>query len=455
MIKKTLIISLTIGFILIVSTTVGLFELPDGFFYYALGKYLYTGQVTQILPFNLETPQTLFGPIYALLITPLILAPAPIGTVSIVTLQLILTTISAWLIGKISGQLFGRFWKIWASGLFLLLPFQLIYTTVLMSETVATFLVTLYLYLLQKFLTHQERNFASFLVLVASVATLTRFMFLPLFVLSLILWLHRWKKSWHLHIPALTGIVLITLWGLFNYQIYHTFTLSAVKGRHLYNNVITSGKFFPKNSAPEVIDFLKYVPVHATFGPWWDTQIYFTWPVQEGTINEIDVDNKFLAVAFLGISQNPVRYLINVTNIAIAIPTTPPFYQGLNDPDKTDNCRIGWQENLCKPFINIPQIQNLWREFVYLNIAAYPVISGLLFTLALIGCFLSILSPNRQLKFIAALFLGQHIFNSATEWIEGRFILPLYPFYALLILFTLKQIAQFLKYSLKFSKIST
>lgn len=122
-----------------VSLLIGLTDTPDSFQYFALGKYLYFKELLPQAPFNYDRPRTLFGPLYALFVTPLYQLPVPMGSLLIPFIQLTLVAISAVLIYKAMQQIFHKPWPLITAIIFLLLPYNLIYATFMMSETLTQF----------------------------------------------------------------------------------------------------------------------------------------------------------------------------------------------------------------------------------------------------------------------------------------------------------------------------
>ena len=88
--------------------------------------------VTPIAPYNMTKPQTLFGPVYGLLTYPLFQQRWPVVTVTIPFVQLSLLFLSAYMIYVILKTYYPKPWPMIGAILFILLPFNLLYSTFFM-----------------------------------------------------------------------------------------------------------------------------------------------------------------------------------------------------------------------------------------------------------------------------------------------------------------------------------
>lgn len=416
-----------------ISVSIGLFETPDSFIYAGLGEYLFNGTFLEIHPFHTSSPETLFGPVYSIFLFPLLTAGWPVGVVLVPLFQLLLLGISAYLVSIITTPTAGL--------LVPLLPFAIIYTTFMMSEIMTMTWVSLFIYTLFLQL-HKKKNVAGWLVLIGALATLTRYAYISLFLVGIIVFFrHPSKKIIHAF-PAILGLGLIIWWLIFHYQLFGFVGLSTVTGRHLYNNVVTLGKLTPPESDPAAVRFLQKFPVREDlFGPWWNTQFAFMDDFRNRLFTEHDIDRLFGAYAVAAIRAHPFAYGINILRSALITPLTPPVL-GTMLTDTSEICRMKWNSHLCAPPIHSAFLQSVWRLFVKFSLNLYPYVSAILFLLATAGIVNIFLKGDVFLKSIAGLFLFQHLFQSSTEWIEGRFLIPLYPIYAILIVYGIASIKE-------------
>ena len=452
--------------ILLFSLTIGVVGLVDSYFYINLGWYFYSGHTDPINPYNLTKPQTLFGPVYGLIIAPLQKNPLPIAIVAIPFFQISILFVSAYLIYLILKTLLRKPYPLLGAMIFFLLPFNLIYATFIMAETLTEFFVALYAYLLFRILNKSKGAHPSQLVLVAALATLTRNAMVPLLVVALIHWIttvprdirHVSRPSNTIkialsHIPAVIGIAVLALWMLFNYRLVGKFELSTHTGRHLYNNVVDTGHFLPAPGNPTLAPFLKRIPESDMFQPWWNAMLIFN----DGIIPETKVDKMMFDVSIAAILHQPLAYTAHVANMAIETPKTPPLH-----PDNlasnyfacaNDTCtkcvdepwHYCWDRNICEPLVKICPVQTAWASWITGSTALYPWISLIIFAIGLVGCVFACIKGPTFFRWVAGLFIILHLFQSSTEWIEGRFIIPLYPLYAILIVVGVQHVVSLIR----------
>lgn len=459
---------------LTLAVTIGVFEIPDSFFYVTLAQYFYTGEVYPIQPFNLDKPQTLFGPVYGLLIVPLISLPWPFGMIMVPLLQLVLLFLSAGLLYLLMKKHLPHPWPLTTAIMYLILPFQIIYATFMMSETLTSTLLLVWIFILDGWIDGKKWSHPGLLVFIAAIATLTRYVFQLLFYISLIIWVwdmlhltrllpsflarlhmlapHR-KRLPILHLPALIGIGMIAGWMYFNFRINDVWTLSIIQGRHIYNNVVTVGRFLPPDSHPVMKLFLeRYNRLGADkeqmYTPWWTAQHV----LNDGIIPEWKIDQLYRDLSIAAIQTHPIPYALHVVRMTISIATTAPYHpDGFIEKlhtcwqDNSTNppvpiCRFPWNKYLCKPAVQSCAVQSAYAAFATANITFYPFGSAVLYLLSGVGIIVSLIKRKPLLIWVSGLFAIQHLLASATEWVEGRFLIPLYPLYAILIIVALQSI---------------
>ena len=72
-----------------------------------------------------------------------------------------------------------------------------------------------------------------------------------------------------------------------------------------------------------------------------------------------------------------------------------------------------------------------WGDFIAASIAFYPWGALVLYLLSGVGVAVSLFRKSKFLHWAAVLFAIMHVLSSSTEWVEGRFLVPLYPLYAI------------------------
>jgi len=421
------------------SVTVGEMDTPDSYLYFILAGYLRTGRIGWVAPFNWNKPQTLFGPVYGLFGS---FAP------NLSFLQLLMILASGFLMYIVLREIISQKWSIVGSVVFIFLPFNLIYGTLIMSETLTQFWVALYIFILY-FAVKRPSWWAnpSTLMLLATIATLTRYAYGLLIITSIILCFFYIPKRIIEYCCIAASAALIIWWILFNYRTNNVVSLSVVQGRHLYNNVIYDAHLLPPSTLPIVKTFEKYFPSKDAFWePWWVNQDYFA---VDKRLPEWKIDSWYGQIAFAGIRYHPLSYGWHVITNIFILPTQVPYYKKESlhiyatcDPT---GCLVPWNPIMCQPRIRICPIQTGWAKFITLSSSTQPLAGLVCVFLTFIGAGIAFFKKERYLKILVVIFLSLYISQAALEIKEGRFLIPLYPFYALFIPIALSSIVTKLK----------
>jgi len=441
-----------------IATHIGLFELPDGFFYYVLGDYLLHGRLFTVFPFNATTPQTLFGPLYSIFLGFMIPRAYPWAMTGIPFIHLFLVGLSGLFLFYIAKLTIGKRWGYVVLPVFFFFPFLLIYSVTLMSEAVTLFLITTYSYLFVLLLKGKTRIPPSMLVLVGCILTLTKNAYILIVALSIPMWLFLlWRDRRKItpiagsiaQIPILIGLIGILLWVRFNKTHHNTYALTNYTGRHLYNNVVHSGKMLPDKESKIYKEFFLRIGSEQNFYlPEYEVERYFIADFNAKRITEQEMDRKFMEFNIAAIKKQPLSYVTHVFYVAWNDLITAPYHAkilaslGEKDPTCPDcgvlDCRITWNAAMCKPQVNDPGALKLWASLVRINRAMYPNGMIVLAVLAGIGIIEAIIKRNKELVLLTGIFLLFLFVQAAAQRIEGRYLVPLYPLYVLCILNGLK-----------------
>ena len=424
---------------LFVGIFIGIFDLGDSYIYATFGELLYFHWYIPMPPFDHDIPQTLFGPVYSLLILPILKLPAPGGMILLPALPTMMVIISSTIVYYLMKKTVSKSLGILAGAILILFPFTLIYATVIMSEIVAMFLVAVYIFCLYQWLTKTPWATPSLLVILSAVMVLTRYVFLPLFCISIILWIVDMKKFGLHKKKALgcIGIGLIIVWLIYNYNLSGRVGLSTVMGRHLYNNVITSARLAPPKPHP-LTDFFYTGFINRPellFAPWWENQNQFN----DGVRTQLEIDRMYLQVSLLTMLHHPIAYVANVFREFYLIATTMPVYKDRHVDFLATcpqvQCQINWNTTLCYPAVFYCPVRRAFSTLINVQETQYPYPMNIFFVFAMVGIIMAIVNKKVFWRYVALLFVVQQLFQSATEWVEGRFIIPLYPLYILLIVY--------------------
>lgn len=422
--EKLFVVLLIIFVVFFISTSIGLFEAPDSVHYAILGQYLTNGTILPVYPFNTMRPSLLFGPMYSIIMLPLLSLPWPWGITLIPAIQFFLIVVQATLLIRIYRHLLPNPIATMTILVFIFYPFQLVYATYLLSETLTQFLLTLYLYTLFR-LNQTKWATPDMLIFLAAVLTLTRYVFIVLFVYSIGRYLFAPKR-----IVGALGVAIVLAWMLFNLKTHGVFQLTSHTGRHVYNNVVTLGKLLPAPENPQTKFFFSRISGEQVFRPWWENQVFFS------DLDEPRVDRMFRSVAFWAIREHPVRWIKTIAYAFFHTPTSSPYqdtpYRSFQIHTLLSGCapvpRMSWNTNISIPPLQNCFVSRVWNWFLDFQRKFYPNIASAIFAISLVGIIVSLKAGGISRQF-AVLFLLIHLTQSATEWIEGRFLVPLYPLY--------------------------
>jgi len=436
------------------AVNVGLLKLPDSFFYYILGQYLHIGYWFPVSPFNMTVPQTLYGPVYGYLTYPLMILPHPAATIVIPFIQLIMIGLSSLCIYWIMSHTPYKKWAAATSVIFIFLPFNLLYGLLYMSEILTSFLLSIGMVFVTLILKKHKTSwiYTPLLVFVMSLSTLTRNAYLLMFGVSVIVWMIslyiglRQKKYVPLvlvQLPAVIGIGFIGYWLNFNHTHQGLWNLTNYTGRHIYNNVVVAGKFLPPDTHPAMKPFITRNPDKTSmFKPVWDAELIFRRDFEEGKLTETQMDRLFLQVSIAAITSHPFEYAMHIVKMAFNMPMNAPYHRdilsrlGYYDPlcpecYRSTDCRFEWINTVCQPSGSWTPIRVFWTNMINMNRMLFPFVGLLLFFFSIVGSIVSLFKGPKILSVFALSYLLQHTLHSVSQWTEGRFLLSIYPLYAI------------------------
>ena len=444
LLSVTVLVLLCLAIAIAIGAYIGVFDDRDSFFYSALGEFLYFRHIIVMLPFVTDPPQTLFGPIYALIILPLSYLSPPSAMISITALQILMIFASAGALAYVAGKILSPRIRWVAALLFIFFPFTVPYATVVMSEITAMFLVAIYLLLLYGWV-YKKWKFAnlSTLLLVSAILVLTRYVFIALFTVTfLMFFLVPVKRAPPFRAAGTIGILLIFGWILLNVHLHGIVALSNVTGRHLYNNVVSTAHIMPPYPNPKtnffISRFIYKNSMYALTQPWWENEMLFN----DGIIKQTLIDKLYMDVAIVSILHHPFQYMGNAIREFVAIPLTAPLY-----PDRAitslrecpaTTCRFVWNARLCSPAVDNCSIRSWFASVVNWETSLYPYPMLIFFIIVCMGVVFAAVRGPLYMRLVAGIFTMQLLFQSGTEWVEGRFLVPLYPLYILLLLYGAK-----------------
>jgi hypothetical protein len=216
------------------------------------------------------------------------------------------------------------------------------YVNFVMSETYASFLILLLIYLFAKVNRRFKPWTAALMFLIAGYCVLVKPVFLPVSVFILFLFsLQCFRNKKYSRLTCILAVFIFpSAQSVFSKIKYDNYTIQSGMGWHLWDRVIQSDKLVPENSA----SLEKLKEIHAlhhksvNYGFWWDV----TRDLSSFGYTEVESQKICKNVALDGIRENPGSYFLNTIGNSVRtflIPvssgdvynTYSGYYQKVND----------------------------------------------------------------------------------------------------------------------------
>lgn len=438
--------------ILFVSLTVGTAVRPDTLNYFNLGKLLSELSYKAINKEYAYSPIFYVGPVYSIFLYQL----SSLGRFSsfiISTIQLAFLLFSSYLIFQILSKNFPIKYAIFGTILYLLLPFNILYATFLLAESVNIFLLTIFIYYLQPYIRHRHSGklaiyYGSHLILVSSLLALTRFVFVPLSILADIYFgirifffiINKVKTK-----KIIGSIKIITIFNIFlgiglqlwwlnlNFMINGNWSFTNVVGRNQYIKTVSTFGLLPNPNDQLNLEFYSRIPKKENvIQPWWELNKYFQ------DLSESSRDRLFLDFSLSAIRAHPVEYAVyTLVNIGVlplipAMPRPPDdFYRIYSSCTQICDMSLAI---ICQPLLPICTVRNFWQTLVLYQFLIYPYEPLVLLVLALAGMIRNLITKDQFLLTVSIIFIFILFITALGSWADGRYFLVLYPIYILLII---------------------
>jgi hypothetical protein len=226
--------------------------------------------------------------------------------------QLLLYIFAAFVCVRIFKELFENENFEYLGGLLFVLYYPYFnYTTILMSETYATFIL---LFVVLQFIRTIKRPSAKSALLLFTFGgyfILIKPVFIPVLALISIVFTIMMvnKRRYRLLFCMFSAYFFLTIQVAINRNVYHSSEMQSGKGFHFWDRVITYDKLIPKKSA--ALDTLKNIyaahnqPV--SYDYWW----FIVKDLSHWGYKEAEIDRLCLAISKDGIKENKVPYFFN------------------------------------------------------------------------------------------------------------------------------------------------
>lgn len=451
--KLSIPIYISISFIIIFF--VGVYDVFDSFAYLNIGNYLLVDHWYSVSPWNVQIPQTLYGPIYPMICVFFLRHDNPMRYLGIPFTQMLFLSIASYAVLKISNKFFTAFWRTVSVTIFLLLPFNLLYATFLMSESISISLMCIYLWIVVS-LSNKNPKLYGVLVLTQCIMILTKYAFQALIPITLFLFIRyiyqQLKLKKFLFIDTVINIFLVGIsiacifsWMSFNYAHYNSWQLTSMSGRHLYAGPVYRARLLPPKDNLIYKEFLKKLENENLF---YDPPHKIEWIFEEDfkahKITEIEVDHKFGILAKEAILAHIPQYVLFVAKNLITIPLSTPITTPTRLKD-VPSIIYNYDYNPYGPYIFNEQILQVYFSIIDISIKThYPLTIALLF-LAFIGITRAVIRKEKVLLKIIIVCIPLYLLFSLVATDEGRYFIIFYGIYALLITYALEGITMFMR----------
>ena len=185
-------------------------------------------------------PQSFRTPLYPLFVAGCLAITSKLWFISVI--QILITCFNVFLIYKISLLFLNKKWALVPSILFILNPFVLYSSVIIMSEVLFLLFFLLSIYYLISYLKNQDYKKIIPIFLFLAISTLIRpvsYYLLVVFLIAIIIILIKQKINYKkiaitLVLAILSWAIIITPWMYRNYKIFNSFSLASVQNYNLY-----------------------------------------------------------------------------------------------------------------------------------------------------------------------------------------------------------------------------
>lgn len=424
----------------------------DGYFYWAFGQYVKTGVYPFLPSFTYLRPTTISPPLYGIFL--MYLGFIPRADILLHILQLLMLAGTATLLYKLLTPFVHKPVALILACLFILFPANVIYSSSMMTEVPAQFLMTCYVYLAHRFIASKKISFLSSMVLLAAVMTVLKYQFLFLTLLSFGLFAFFFfqkhaKRIVHVF-PVILGGSILLLWVVANRAITGVWGLSDTRKMPFYTNFVWDGRHFPKETDPAVTALRAFVPKTVNkYAQYWDLQDYILPRVNR---DWRAIDELLGNVGLATIRGQPLSYLTNAGRVFLQIHThTSPWWNnmatfGFRDPIQPLYCGALSSIQFCRPIVLTPWSYRWWNAYVNVATSFYntvfPFFAIIIFFPALA---VTLFKEKRHERIFPILYLVNLLPISFLAFAESRYLIPYYPLIIIIAVLGIQAIVLFLR----------
>lgn len=421
-------------------------ELSDTYFYWAIGSYFRNGVYPFSPPFVYDRATTISPPLYGLFLV-LFDSISKRPDIIMHALQTVSLFVTGYLIYMIIKTVIGKYPAIIMACIYILIPTNLIFTSLLYTENFSGLGLVFYVYLLFSYF-RKKNSLALFtLVLLGCALTLLKYFFVIFGILGFIILFIERPKILSGYILPVAGVMIIFVWILINHQITGVWGLSDTKGVQLWNLMSWRAQALPPESDPTMIRLRTYIPkgmdLHQGY---WNYQFLIGPKVGN---NWSRIDNILGDVARRAVRLYPQKYLkTGIGNFFQLLLPGVPYYETLYMVSKPNSevCRDFGNYRFCEPIIKFQNSYFYWNSYVkfdvWLHMYIFPVILLLLFLPSLVILFLA---GDKFEKYLSVAYIIGIFAHTFFVHLETRYLAPFYPVIFIITIFGIHKAYEYLR----------
>lgn len=418
----------------------------DTFFFDAFAKFIRTGNyVFPIADLPYRQINTGAPPLYSLLLAGLYFFRR--ADVYLHVLQIMMLIGTSLLVYQMLKDFVGKKWALIVSCLFTLLPGNLIYVSLIMSDLGAQFLFTFYCYLIYRYLKTKKINYIAHSVLIGFVTGLWRYSFVIFGALSLLFFIIKRPKGMVNYISPVLGLAIIIAWFLIQHSLTGVWGLTVCTGIRYNIQMMWRAKVLPRKDHPSMIEIRKYIPEEVDLRQvYWDLEKYF---VPHIGYDLVKICQLVGDVGKAAIYEHPIAFIKVTLDSFFRSHNLPPYQESLAtyglgyyiDYPPLYCGSIGTIET-CKPIVTTKHSYPVWNAYIRASNFFYKIIFYffsyfIFFPAVLVSLFFI---KNIYTKIFSLLFIVGRLPIAMATFPDSRYVLPFYPLMVMIVVLVVRDL---------------
>ena len=414
----------------------------DSYFYWAIGQYFKTGIYPFVSPFIYLRPPTVSPPAYGLFLNIIELFPKP--DIVLHAIQLIMLGGVGFFVYKTALYVVSKSIALIVACFVVLIPGNLIYATLTLTEIGAELFISVFMYLMATFYIKKKVSDLAIASTLGFTMTTWKYAFIVFGFYAFALFLFQKSKNISSYIIISFGLIIVLFWILINHSVTGAWGLSD-NNAVIWNQIVMTGKILPDEKDPSMVALRAYVPKGTNlFQGYWAIQGYI---LPSHNNDWLFVDRILSNVARAAIIQHPIAYVLTAGNIFWQLHQPgQPYWDNMwtfGDPNPypfKQSCDLLGSIQLCEPIIKLPNSFSIWNTFVRLSNTFYYTLFPFIATYIFLPSFLLLLIFGTKLeRMLSILYLLGTVPIVFFVHMDRRYIIPLYPIMMLIVMLSIKK----------------